>query len=50
MKWQAVWHQLVDYRGLEGDRFFPEFDLEEWNVESREDFAEFEYVEYSRKR
>ncbi len=37
-------------KDYEGDRFFPEIDPADWNVESRQDFAEFEYVVYSRKR
>ncbi|MGD0331043.1 MAG: dihydrofolate reductase [Nitrososphaeria archaeon] len=31
-----------------GNKFFPSFDLSEWELESREDFPEFEYVVYSR--
>ncbi len=37
-------------KSYEGDKFFPEFSKENWTVESREDFAEFEYVVYARKR
>lgn len=33
----------------EGDMFFPEFDLNEWEVESKQDFDEFEFVIYKRK-
>lgn len=36
-----------DYKG---DKLFPIFDGSEWNVESRKEFRDFEYVVYSRKR
>ncbi len=32
-----------------GNKFFPQFDPDEWNMSSREDFPEFEYVVYVRK-
>jgi dihydrofolate reductase len=34
----------------DGDRFFPKFDPAQWTVKSREDFPEFEYAVYARKR
>lgn len=40
-------HMKKDY---EGDRFFPEFDEKDWEIEKREDFPEFEVVYYKRKR
>ena len=33
----------------DGDVFFPEFDENEWQIESRQDFPEFELVIYVRK-
>ena len=33
-----------------GDKLFPEFSEKDWDVESRQRFAGFEYVVYSRKR
>ena len=34
----------------DGDVFFPEFDENEWQIESRQDFPEFELVIYVRKK
>ncbi len=36
-------------KNYEGDKFFPEINMDQWMVESREDFPEFEYVVYLRK-
>jgi dihydrofolate reductase len=33
----------------EGDMFFPEFNLDEWEPEHKKDFKEFEFVIYKRK-
>jgi len=33
----------------EGDAYFPEFNENEWNIEQKQDFAEFELVIYVRK-
>jgi len=32
-----------------GDAYFPEFNENEWNVEQKQDFAEFELIAYVRK-
>lgn len=33
---------------VDGDTFFPEFDREEWNEESREEHEDFDFVTYTR--
>lgn len=33
----------------DGDTYFPKIDFSQWNVESRQDFPEFELVVYKRK-
>ena len=33
----------------EGDTYFPEFNKEDWEIESTQDFQEFEFVVYRRK-
>jgi dihydrofolate reductase len=37
-------------KDYEGDAYFPEFDENDWVVEKREDFPDFEFVAYSRKK
>jgi len=33
----------------EGDTYFPEFNLNAWNIKEEKDFGEFVFIEYSRK-
>jgi dihydrofolate reductase len=37
----------ADYKG---NKLFPEFDQNEWYIENKEDFPEFEYIIYIRKQ
>ncbi len=43
---------LISYikKDYDGDTFFPEFGAGDWIVDGTEEFNEFEYVEYSRKK
>ncbi len=34
----------------EGDTYFPEFNLDEWEPEHKEDFDDFEFIIYKRKK
>ena len=33
----------------EGNMYFPEFNLDDWEVESKKDFEAFEFIIYNRK-
>lgn len=43
---------LLSYvkRDYDGDAFFPKFNKRDWRVDKKEEFSEFTYIEYSRKR
>lgn len=34
----------------EGNMYFPEFNLDEWEIESKKDFPDFEFIVYNRKQ
>lgn len=37
-------------KSYDGDKFFPKFSMEEWKIKSKQDFPQFEYVVYVRKK
>ena len=43
---------LISYikKEYDGDTYFPTFNKEDWEVEDKKDFKEFEYVVYRRKK
>ena len=57
---QTIFEQTIDSADMmelslikkdyEGDKFFPKFDFNDWKVEKEEDFQEFKFIVYSRKR